>query len=142
MAFFIFVHPLAASIAVLLCLTNAYLGISRIMIYRGSESRFFRFNRSLHVKVGLGFIVLLYIIFPFGIAGIIESGAPAFSTPHAYLGTLLLLIFGTGTYFAFKVLRGRLDYVKLHGRIMVLGAALILLQVLGGVANLRALGII
>lgn len=138
----IFVHPLAASVAVLLCLANAYLGVSRIVLIRGSESRFYRFNRSLHVNVGKGFIVLLYAIFPLGIAGILESGTPAFSTPHAYLGTLLLLIFGTGAYFAFQVLRGKPDYVGLHGRIMLLGAALILLQVLGGVANLRLLGII
>ncbi len=142
MAFFIFAHPLLAAIAVLLCLTNVYLGISRIMIFRGSKSKFFRFNRGLHVNVGKGFIALLYVVFPLGIAGILESGTPAFSTPHAYFGTLLLLIFGTGAFFAFKVLRGKLDYVKLHGRIMLLGAALILLQVVGGVANLRLLGII
>lgn len=136
------VHPVLGVGAVLLCYGAAYLGVSRIMLLSGKRSRFFWFRRGVHVNLGRNFLVLLLIAYPIGILGILEAGYPPFSTPHAYLGTLLLFLFASGAVLAFLILRGRREYIRLHGRIMLTGAALMLLQVIGGIFNLRSLGIL
>jgi Ni,Fe-hydrogenase I cytochrome b subunit len=138
----ILIHPVVALTVVLLSFTNAYLGISRYEVVKGSRNKLFRFNRRLHIKVGKIFIVLLFIAYPLGLIGFREAGAANFSTPHAYLGLLLLLIFGIGASFGFKILHGEQDYIPRHGLLMIIGTLLIFLQVLGGISNLRAVGLL
>jgi hypothetical protein len=136
------IHPIIASAAVILGFANAYLGISRFMVVRGVRSRFIKFNRSLHIKVGKLFIALLFITYPLGIFGITNLGATPFSTPHVYIATLLILVFSIGAFLSFQILKGKHNLIKYHGTIMVLGAFLLLVQVRLGIDNLIALGVI
>jgi len=137
------IHPLIASIAVLLFFANAYLGVSRYMVVvKRSENRFFRFNRPLHLKFGKTFLLLLYTAFPVGLYGVMVAEDVPFKSPHAFIGLFLLILLGTGGIVGAKTDKGNLSLATIHGRIMLLGAAVIFLQVLGGINNLRTLGLI
>jgi len=142
MPFFVFIHPALGALVLLLGLVNTYLGVSRAMIARGRGSRLFHFNRGVHINLGRGFVALLFVAFPLGLSGMAEAGKGLFSTPHSFLGVLLLAVFGTGASLAFYILKGKPEYIRDHGRIMLLGVALLFLQLGGGIANLRLLGII
>jgi hypothetical protein len=142
MASLLIIHPIIASVAVILGFTNAYLGISRFMLVRGRNSRFFKFNRGLHINVGKSFIALIYFAYPLGIIGITRAGVSPFSTPHVYLATTLLLIFSVGAFLAFQILNGKQHLIKYHGRIMLLGAFLLPFQIRLGIDLLKELGII
>jgi hypothetical protein len=136
------IHPVIASAVVILCFANAYLGISRFMLVKGVRSRFVKFNRGLHIKLGRSFMGLLYLAYPLGIIGITTLGASPFSTPHVYLATLLLLVFSAGAFLAFQILKGKQNLIKYHGTVMVLGALLLLVQIRLGIDNLMYLGLI
>lgn len=136
------IHPAVAALVVLACYANAYLGISRHLLAGGRRDFYLRFNRKTHITLGRIFIVLIILAYPLGIAGIRQMGFPAFSSPHAYIGIILILIFLFGTSFAFKTLKGEGDYIKKHGRIMLFGALLVILQILGGIANLKRIGLL
>lgn len=136
------IHPFISTVTVLLYLTNAYLGISRNRILKGGKSKIWRFRRDWHVKIGKTFIVLLFVTFSLGMIGSDITGASVFSTPHAYLGLILLFIFGAGAAIALQILDGNLNLIRKHGRIMLFGGVLILFQILGGIGNLKELGII
>jgi|Deesub1362A_J573_1020465.scaffolds.fasta_scaffold01239_14 hypothetical protein len=133
MALLTLLHPVVASTAIILCYINASMGISRYGL------KVLDFRRGAHISNGRFFIVLLYVAYLLGLYGIVLLGLKPFTTPHAYYGILLLLIFSTGVFFAFLVLRGNMRYVKIHGRIMLIGALLLVIQIVSGVANLRYL---
>jgi hypothetical protein len=135
------IHPVVGAIAVLLCYATAYLGLSRMMLIAGKRSRFYWFRRNVHVNMGRSFVALLFVVYPLGILGISETGFSPFSTPHAYLGSFLLILFTFGAVLAFLILKGRWEYIKHHGRVMLAGAALSIFQIIGGIVNLRSLGI-
>ncbi len=82
------------------------------------------------------------VTFSLGMIGSDITGASVFSTPHAYLGLILLFIFGAGAAIALQILDGNLNLIRKHGRIMLFGGVLILFQILGGIRNLNELGII
>jgi hypothetical protein len=112
------------------------------MLVRGRKSKLFRFNRNLHIRVGRTFILLLFLAFPLGLLGFSEAGTPLFSTPHSYFGLMLLFVYGSGAILAFQILKGRQNLIRPHGVLMIIGTFLIFLQLIGGISNLRSLGII
>jgi hypothetical protein len=140
-SYFLF-HPAIAALCVIACYTNAYLGISRHLLVGGRRGFYLRFNRKIHTTMGRIFIVLILLAYLLGIAGIRQMGFPAFSSPHAYTGIVLILVFLYGAYFAMETLKGEGDYIKKHGRIMLFGAVLVILQILGGIANLKRVGLL
>lgn len=139
---FVLIHPLVAITVVFLCYINAYLGISRHLLVGGRKGFYIRFNRQAHITIGRIFALLIVLVFPLGIAGIREAGFEPFSSPHAYLGAILLIIFLYGTSFAIRTMKGKGDHIKTHGRIMLIGALLVILQILGGIANLKKIGLL
>lgn len=133
MSYLPFVHPLIAVVAVILCYLNVAMGLSRLR----SNINILRFKRSLHVNVGRSFMGFLYVSLVLGLVGINALGEGVFTTPHAYLAALLVVLFTIGAALAHLVLKGSTGYRKLHGRIMMIGAALLILQILGGIWNLK-----
>lgn len=133
MSYLPFIHPLIAVVTVILCYTNAAMGLSRLK----PRIHLLRFKRGLHVNVGRSFMVFLYINFILGVAGINALGYSTFTTPHAYLAALLVVLFTIGAILAHLILKGNTRYRRIHGRIMLIGAALLILQILGGLWNLR-----
>jgi hypothetical protein len=120
------IHPIISTVTVILYITNAYLGISRIKIIKGSKSKIWRFRRDIHIKIGKSFIALLFITFSLGLTEVNSTETSIFSTPHAYLGLMLLFLFGTGAAIALRILDGNLNLIRTHGRIMLFGGVLIL----------------
>lgn len=127
-----YVHPVTAVAVVILCFTNAFMGISRKW-----GVNILSFRKNTHIYIGRGFLALLYISYFFGIAGVSSLGLTPLKTPHGYFGILLLIVFTIGGIFATLVLKGNMKYTKTHGRIMLIGATLLLLQILIGILNLR-----
>jgi len=127
-----YVHPLMAIAVVILCFTNALMGISRKW-----GVNILNFIRGVHIRVGRSFLALIYISYFFGIAGISSLGLTPMKTPHGYFGVLLLTIFTIGGVFAILVLKGDMKYTKIHGRIMLFGTLLLILQIISGFLNLR-----
>jgi hypothetical protein len=142
MANFILIHPLVAITVVLLCYTNAYLGIGRHLILGGRRGFYIMFKRNAHITIGRIFIVLTLLAFPLGILGIRQAGFPAFGSLHAYLGLILVILFSYGASLGIRTLKGEGDYIKKHGRIMLTGALFLILQILGGIENLKKIGIL
>ncbi|MFO7967208.1 MAG: DUF4079 family protein [Archaeoglobaceae archaeon] len=133
MSYLSYFHPVVAVVTVFLCYVNAAMGISRL----NPKIRILRFNKSLHVKVGRTFIGFLYLNFILGLVGINALGYELFTSPHAYLAIFLVALFSIGALLAHLILKGKTQYRKMHGRIMMTGAALLILQILGGIWNLR-----
>ncbi|MFP4559575.1 MAG: DUF4079 family protein [Archaeoglobaceae archaeon] len=133
MSYLPFIHPVVAVVTVLLCYINAAMGLSRLAPRVGV----LRFNRTVHINVGRTFMVFLYLNFILGLVGINALGHEPFTTPHAYLGAFLVVLFTVGAILAHMILKGKTGYRKIHGRIMLVGAALLILQILGGIWNLR-----
>lgn len=133
MSYLPFIHPIIAVVAVVLCYFNAAMGLSRLR----PNISILRFKRSLHVNVGRSFTVFLYVSLVLGLVGINALGLEVFTTPHAYLAALLVLLFTIGAVLAHLILKGNTGYRRLHGRIMMISAALLILQILGGIWNLK-----
>jgi hypothetical protein len=136
------IHPIISTVTVLLYLTNVYLGISRNRVINGSTSNIWRFRRDLHIKIGKAFITLLYITFSLGLIGVSSTETIIFSTLHAYLGLILLFLFGAGAVIALQILEGNLKLIRTHGRVMLFGGVLLLFQMIGGIGNMKGLRII
>ncbi len=133
MSYLSFFHPVVAVITVFLCYVNAAMGLSRL----NPKIGVLKFNRSLHINVGRTFMGFLYLNFILGLVGINALGYEPFTSPHAYLAAVLVVLFTIGAILAHMILKGKTGYRKIHGRIMMTGAVLLILQILGGIWNLR-----
>jgi hypothetical protein len=122
---FSLLHPAVSLLVILAVYCNVYLVKKRKI--------------GAHTKLGRVVASVFLPGYVFGILGMLELEEKLFSTPHSYTGSLLVILLLSGVYYGFRVLGGERELLSTHRRLMILIALLLILQLLGGVANLQKL---
>jgi hypothetical protein len=137
----ILIHPILQTAAIIILFFVAYLGWqrynSKLDKYR-EQNIIFKWNT--HVKMGILFFALLLINTAIGLLTyryILER--PFFdSGPHAYLGTIILLLFSIGVGMGYRLSNGHGadNLPKIHMLVNYSGICLVLIQMLLGISLL------
>ena len=125
-------------VAVLVGLVAAYSALVRFQVRtRGRSSLPAPFSRRGHMRLGSAFALMLAVGYGLGVWSVHRAGRDVLTTPHALVGTVLVLFMGILTFLGTALASREEDRLtRLHRTFDFAAYAFVLIQVVLGVGML------